>query len=50
MFSIIIIKLIASCATSTTNILSVWLVENGGDLSPVDHEDYPNDLLAEIST
>lgn len=32
-----------------SGLLSVWLVENGGEINLVDHEDYPDDLLAEIS-
>jgi len=34
---------------NTTEILSVWLVENGDRLSPVDHEDLPEELQEEFS-
>jgi hypothetical protein len=33
---------------NTTEILSVWLVENGDKLSPVDHEDFPESLQEEL--
>ena len=34
---------------NTTNILSVWLVENGDKLSPVDDEDLPESIQEELS-
>lgn len=34
---------------NTSELLSVWLVEVGGKLTPVDFEDYPEDLLEEMS-
>jgi hypothetical protein len=34
---------------NTTEILSVWLVKNGGELSPVDDGDLPKDLQEELS-
>ena len=34
---------------NNTDILSVWLVENGDELSPVDHEDLPESLQEELS-
>ena len=32
-----------------SDILSVWLVNNGADISLVEPADYPDDLLAELS-
>ena len=34
---------------NTTEILSVWLVENGDKISPVDDEDLPESLQEELS-
>jgi hypothetical protein len=34
---------------NTTDILSLWLVDNEDKLHLVDHKDYPDDLLAELN-